>query len=64
MSDTRIQPWPRLLLLGVELLLQRNAKLFPQGLELLEVLLILALVLDLGLDTWNEESARWSLLTL
>lgn len=38
------------LLLGVDVLLERDAELFPQGLELLEVLLVLALVLDLGLD--------------
>lgn len=42
-----------LLLLGEELLLQGHTKLFTKGLELLEVLLVLALVLDLGLDTYG-----------
>lgn len=37
-------------LLRVQLLLQDNAELLLQGLELLKVLLVLALVLDLGLD--------------
>lgn len=44
-----------LLLLGVEVLLQRHTELFPQGLELLQVLLVLALVLDLGLDACEGE---------
>jgi hypothetical protein len=39
-----------LLGLGVQVLLESDAELFPQGLELLEVLGVLALVLDLGLD--------------
>lgn len=43
--------WYHLLLLGVKLLLQRHTELFSEGLKLLEVLLVLALVLDLGLDT-------------
>jgi hypothetical protein len=46
-----LRPWRHLLLLGVKLLLQRHAKLFAEGLELLKVLLILALVLNLGLNT-------------
>lgn len=40
-----------LLLLGVHGLLQRDTKLLAYGLELLEVFLVLALVLDLELDT-------------
>lgn len=36
--------------LGVQVLLQLDAELLPQGLQLLQVLLVLALVLDLGLD--------------
>jgi hypothetical protein len=43
-----------LLLLGVKFLLQRHTKLFSEGLELLKVLLVLALVLDLGLDTFKD----------
>jgi hypothetical protein len=44
--------------LGVQVLLQGNAELLAQGLELSEVLLVLALVLNLGLDTcsWGEVS--------
>jgi len=37
--------------LGVKVLLQRHTKLLPQRLELLEILLVLTLVLDLGLET-------------
>lgn len=36
---------------GIEILLEADAELLPQRLQLLEVLLVLALVLDLGLDT-------------
>jgi hypothetical protein len=39
-----------LLLLGVQLFPESNAQLLAQTLELLEVLLVLLLVLDLGLD--------------
>lgn len=39
------------LLLGEQVLLQGDAELLAQGLELGEVLLVLLLVLDLGLDT-------------
>lgn len=39
-----------LFLLGVKVLLQLDAKLLSQGLELVQVLLVLVLVLDLGLD--------------
>ena len=39
-------------LLGVEVLLKQDAELLPEGLELLEVLLVLALVLDLGFDAY------------
>ena len=39
------------LLLGEQVLLQQDAELLAQGLELVEVLLVLLLVLDLGLDT-------------
>jgi hypothetical protein len=43
-----------MLLLRVEILLQDDTELVAKGLELIEVLLVLALVLDLGLDTcWN-----------
>lgn len=42
-----------LLLLGVEVLLQRDAELFPQRLELRQILVVLGLVLDLGLDTYG-----------
>lgn len=38
------------LLLGEQVLLQHDAELVAQGLELGEVLLVLLLVLDLGLD--------------
>lgn len=40
-----------LLLLGKQVLLERDTELFPEGLELIEILLVLALVLDLGLET-------------
>lgn len=40
------------LLLRIQLLLQQDAELFTEGFELLEILLILALVLDLSLDTF------------
>jgi hypothetical protein len=46
--------WVRLLaLLRVEVLLEDDAELLPQGLELIQVLLVLALVLNLGLDAWR-----------
>ena len=35
---------------GEKVLLEHNAELFPDALELLEVLVVLALVLDLGVD--------------
>ena len=35
---------------GEELLLEHHAELFPDALQLLEVLVVLALVLDLGVD--------------
>lgn len=38
--------------LRVQVLLQLDAKLLAQGLELLEVLLVLLLVLDLGFDAY------------
>lgn len=38
------------LLLGEKVLLQRDAEFLAQGLELGQVLLVLLLVLDLGLD--------------
>lgn len=37
--------------LGVDLLLEGNTELLAQGLELIEVLLVLSLVLDFGLDS-------------
>ena len=37
---------------GEEVLLEHYAQLFPDALELLEVLGVLALVLDLGVDAW------------
>ena len=40
-----------LLLLGVEILLQLDAKFLTEGLKLIEVLLVLARGLDLGLDS-------------
>lgn len=49
-SDSRIVGSPLVLHLGVDVLLQGDTELLPQGLELGEVLLVLALVLDLGLD--------------
>lgn len=48
----------RLCVLGVQLLLEDDAELFPQGLQLLQVLLVLALVLDLGLDACSLVSAN------
>ena len=48
----------RLCVLGVQLLLEDDAELFPQGLQLLQVLLVLALVLDLGLDACD--GVDWS----
>jgi hypothetical protein len=42
--------------LWIQILLQANAQFFPQGLQLFQVLLVLATVLDLRLDTWYEES--------
>lgn len=41
--------------LRVQLLLQQNAELLAQGLELVKVLLVLLLVLDLGLDACFED---------
>ena len=35
---------------GEELLLEHHAELFPDALQLLEVLVVLTLVLDLGVD--------------
>jgi hypothetical protein len=35
---------------GEEVLLEHHAELFPDALQLLEVLVVLALVLDLGVD--------------
>ena len=43
-------------LLGVQFLLQDNAELLPQGSKLLEVLIVLALVLDLSLDAYRYVS--------
>jgi hypothetical protein len=37
---------------GEEVLLEHYAQLFPDALQLLEVLGVLALVLDLGVDSW------------
>jgi hypothetical protein len=42
-----------LFLFGVHGLLEGDAELLAYGLELLEVLLVLALVLDLEFDTWG-----------
>lgn len=41
--------------LRVQVLLQQNAQLLAQGLELSKVLLVLLLVLDLGLDACFEK---------
>ena len=41
----------RLLLLGVQVLLKDDSELLAERLELVEVLLVLALVLNLGLDS-------------
>lgn len=38
--------------LRIQILLQANTQLFPQRLELLKVLLVLALVFNLGLDSY------------
>lgn len=48
-------------LLGVQVLLERDAELLAQGLELLQILGVLALVLDLGLDACVENVglAKW-----
>ena len=43
-----------LLRVRIQLLPQQDAELVPQGLELLKVLLVLALVLDLSLDTYIQ----------
>lgn len=43
-----------LLLAGVELFPESNAELLAEGVEGLEVLLVLLLVLDLGLDACLE----------
>lgn len=53
--------------LGVEVLLQRDAELVAQGLELLEILVVLGLALDLGLDACvrgKEERVSGNLLVL
>lgn len=50
-----------LLVGGEELLLEHHAELFPDALELLEVLVVLALVLDLGVDACSCVSGRSSL---
>lgn len=42
-----------LLLLGVQLFPESNAQLLAQTLELLEILLVLVLALDLGLDAYT-----------
>lgn len=47
--------------LGVEVLLQRHAELLAQSLELLEILGVLSLVLDLGLDTYISARTNTSL---
>lgn len=44
-----------LFLLGVELLLELDAELLAERLELIEVLLVLRRRLDLGLDSYTEE---------
>lgn len=44
-----------LLVLGVEFLLERDTELSSESLESLEILLILAFVLDLGADTCVDE---------
>lgn len=41
--------------LGEQVLLQGHAELFPEGLELVQILLVLVLGLNLGLDTCNQE---------
>jgi hypothetical protein len=41
-------------LLGVQVLLQHDAELLAQGLELVQVLLVLAVVLDLGLNALED----------
>lgn len=41
----------RLLLLGVQVFLEDDSEFLAEGLELVEVLLVLALVLNLGLDS-------------
>lgn len=53
---TRLEPGnpptnSRLFLLGVQILFQGHTKLFPQRLKLLQILFVLSLVLNLGLDT-------------
>lgn len=45
-------------LLGVQVLLQGDAELLAQGLQLVEVLLVLLLVLDLGLDALEDADGR------
>jgi hypothetical protein len=40
--------------LGVHGLSELDAELFPDALELSEVLVVLALVLNLGLDAWKR----------
>jgi hypothetical protein len=48
---------------GEEVLLEHYAQLFPDALELLEVLGVLALVLDLGVDAWGEMSVNFPVWT-
>jgi hypothetical protein len=45
---------PLVLRLRVQILLQLNAELLAEGLELLQILLVLALVLDFRLDACDE----------
>lgn len=41
-------------LLWVQILLEHNAELLSEGLKLIQVLLVLTVVLDLGLDTLKD----------
>lgn len=45
-------------LLRVKVLLQANTQLFPQRLELLKVLIVLASVLDFGFDSCTSHISR------
>jgi hypothetical protein len=51
---TSFQRAPRLACLWVHGLLEADAKLFPQRLQLLQILLVLAVVLDLRLDACSS----------